>query len=375
LNSPIVSPVPGEITRAADALQLVAARHDSGRLGTQMKTDIRGRDFLRLADFQIGEINDILDLALEMKREQRHWSLKGRTVIMLFFNSSLRTRTSFEIGTEQLGAHPVVLNIGQDAWNLEWREGVVMDGDSPEHIKDAAKVLSRYGDVLAVRSFPPMQDYAQDMTDPILSSFARYASLPLINLESAVEHPCQGLADLMTLREIFNHNTRRKKVVLTWAPHVKPLPLAVPHSFLLAAAMGGCDVTVAHPPKFDLAPEVMEQAEQLAATAGGSVKVSHNQQEAFKGAEVIYAKSWLSRAHYGDAKQEFAYRATLPNWTVTEEKMAITNRAKFMHCLPIRRNLVATDGVLDDDDCVIYQQAENRLHAQKALLVKLLGET
>ncbi len=339
-----------------------------------MPTDIRGRDFLHLADFEIAEINDILDLASEMKREQRHWSLKGRTVIMLFFNSSLRTRTSFEIGTEQLDAHPVVLNIGQDAWNLEWREGIVMEGDSPEHIKDAAKVLSRYGDVLAVRSFPPMKNYEQDKTDPILTSFAKYASLPLINLESAVEHPCQGLADLMTLREIFNQNTRRKKVVLTWAPHIKPLPLAVPHSFLLAGAIGGCDVTVAHPPKFDLAPEVMEQAKQIAGKSGGSVKVTHNQEEAFKGAEVIYAKSWLSREYYGNQAEEFAYRKTLPSWTVTEEKMGLTNRAKFMHCLPIRRNVVATDGVLDDDDCVIYQQAENRLHAQKALLVKLLGE-
>ncbi len=339
-----------------------------------MATDIQGRDFLHLADFEITEINDVLDLAHEMKREQRRWSLKGRTVIMLFFNSSLRTRTSFEIGTEQLEAHPVVLNIGQDAWNLEWQEGIVMNGDSPEHIKDAARVLSRYGDVLAVRSFPPMKNYDQDRTDPILNSFAKYASLPLINLESAVEHPCQGLADLMTLREIFNQNTRRKKVVLTWAPHVKPLPLAVPHSFLLAAAMGGCDVTVAHPPKFDLAPEVMQQAKQIAEKSGATIKVSNSQEEAFKGAEVIYAKSWLSREHYGNAKEEFAYRATLPSWTVNEEKMALTNRAKFMHCLPIRRNLVATDGVLDDDDCVIYQQAENRLHAQKALLVKLLGE-
>jgi N-acetylornithine carbamoyltransferase len=148
----------------------------------------------------------------------------------------------------------------------------------------------------------------------------------------------------------------------------------VPHSFLLAGAIGGCDVTVAHPPKFDLAPEVMEQAKQIAGKSGGSVKVTHNQEEAFKGAEVIYAKSWLSREYYGNATEEFAYRKTLPSWTVTEEKMGATNRAKFMHCLPIRRNVVATDGVLDDDDCVIYQQAENRLHAQKALLVKLLGE-
>ncbi|MCC7508867.1 MAG: N-acetylornithine carbamoyltransferase [Planctomycetes bacterium] len=340
-----------------------------------MTTDIRGRDFLRLADFEISEINDILDLAAEMKREQRHWSLRGRTIIMLFFNSSLRTRTSFEIGAAQLQAHPVVLNVGQDAWNLEWREGVVMNGDSPEHIKDAARTLSRYGDALAVRSFPKLKSYEEDRTDPILSSFAKYASLPLVNLESAVEHPCQGLADLMTLREIFNQKTRRKKVVLSWAPHVKPLPLAVPHSFLLAAAMGGCDVTVAHPPKFELAPEVMEQAQQIAAKSGGTVKVSHNQDEAFKGAEVIYAKSWLSREYYGKPVEEFAYRNTLPSWTVSESKMGQTNRAKFMHCLPIRRNVVATDGVLDDDDCVIYQQAENRLHAQKALLVKLLGES
>ncbi|MBZ0135947.1 MAG: N-acetylornithine carbamoyltransferase [Planctomycetes bacterium] len=338
-------------------------------------SDIRGRDFLKLADFETGEIDDILNLAFEMKREQRQWSLKGKTIIMLFFNSSLRTRTSFEIGATQLGAQPVVLNVGQDAWNLEWEEGTVMNANSPEHIKDAAKVLSRYGDALAVRSFPRMQNYAQDRVDPILSSFSKYASAPLINLESAVEHPCQGLADLMTLREVFNHNTKGKKVVLSWAPHVKALPLAVPHSFLLAAAMGGCDITVAHPPQFELEESVRTQAELVANLNGGKVRVTHDQQEAFKGAEVVYAKSWLSLPFYGKPEEEMAYRATLPSWTIDEDKMALTSRARFMHCLPIRRNLVATDGVLDHDDCVIYQQAENRLHAQKALMVKMLGES
>ena len=338
-------------------------------------SDIRGRDFIRLADFETGEIDDILNLAFEMKREQRQWSLKGKTVILLFFNSSLRTRTSFEIGAAQLGAQPVVLNVGQDAWNLEWEEGSVMNASSPEHIKDAAKVLSRYGDALAVRSFPRMQSYEQDRKDPILNSFSKYASAPLINLESAVEHPCQGLADLMTLREVFNHNTKGKKVVLSWAPHVKPLPLAVPHSFLLAAAMGGCDITVTHPPQFELEESVRTQAELIANINGGSVNVTHDQDEAFKGAEVVYAKSWLSLAHYGKADEEMAHRANYANWTIDEDKMALTSRARFMHCLPIRRNVVATDGVLDHDDCVIYQQAENRLHAQKALMVKMLGES
>lgn len=336
--------------------------------------DIKGRDFLRLADFETGEIDEILDLAFEMKREQRTWDLKGKTIIMLFFNSSLRTRTSFEIGAAQLGAQPVVLNVGQDAWNLEWQEGVVMNGDSPEHIKDAAKVLSRYADILAVRSFPRMLNYEDDRRDPILSSFSKYAPAPLINLESAVEHPCQGLADLMTLREVFNQNTKGKKVVLSWAPHVKPLPLAVPHSFLLAGAMGGCDITVTHPPEFELEDTVMDQARLIAGINGGNVEVTHDQKQAFKGADVVYAKSWLSLSHYGRPEEEMAYRATLPNWTINDEKMALTSRAKFMHCLPIRRNLVATDDVLDHDDCVVYQQAENRLHAQKALLTKMLGE-
>jgi N-acetylornithine carbamoyltransferase len=338
------------------------------------KVDIRGRDFIRLADFTAEEINSVIDLAMEMKKEQRSWSLSGKTVIMLFFNSSLRTRTSFEIGTYQLGAHPVVLNVGQDSWDLEWKEGIVMDGDRPEHIKDAAKVLSRYGDVICVRSFPKMKNYEDDKADPILSAFSKYSSTPLINLESAVEHPCQGLADLMTLREVFNGVTKKKKVVLSWAPHIKPLPLAVPHSFLMAAAMGGCNVTVAHPPKMELEPELVEQAKKVANAAGGKVEVTHDQAAAFDGAEVIYAKSWLSREFYGKPKEELAYRATLPSWTVTEDKMAQTSRAKFMHCLPVRRNVVVDDAVLDGEDCVVYQQAENRLHAQKALLVKLLGE-
>ena len=338
------------------------------------KVDIRGRDFIRLADFTAEEINSIIDLASEMKKEQKSWSLAGKTVIMLFFNSSLRTRTSFEIGTYQLGAHPVVLNVGQDSWDLEWKEGIVMDGDRPEHIKDAAKVLSRYGDVICVRSFPKLKNYEDDKADPILSAFSKYTSTPLINLESAVEHPCQGLADLMTLREVFNGVTKKKKVVLSWAPHIKPLPLAVPHSFLMAAAMGGCNVVVAHPPKLDLEPELVEQARKVAKAAGGKVEVTNDQAAAFDGAEVIYAKSWLSREFYGKPKEEMTYRATLPSWTVTEDKMATTSRAKFMHCLPVRRNVVVDDAVLDGEDCVVYQQAENRLHAQKALLVKLLGE-
>lgn len=338
-------------------------------------SEIRGRDFIRLADFAPSEIDSVLDLALEMKREQRTWSLRGKTIILLFFNSSLRTRTSMEIGAQQLEAQPVVLNVGNDTWNLEWEEKIVMDGSSPEHIKDAARVLSRYGDCLAVRSFPKMKDYVEDQRDPILSSFQKYATAPLINLESAREHPCQGIADLMTLRELFPQGTKRKKIVLSWAPHVKPLPLAVPHSFLLAASMGGCDITIAHPPKFDLEPEVIQQAREIGIGTGATVRVTNDQDEAFEnGAEVIYAKSWLSREYYGQTGAEMEYRKALPNWTIREDLMAKTARAKFMHCLPIRRNVVATDGVLDGDDCVVYQQAENRLHAQKALLMHMLGE-
>ncbi|MCC6574026.1 MAG: N-acetylornithine carbamoyltransferase [Planctomycetes bacterium] len=338
------------------------------------KIDIRGRDFLRLSDFSAEEINSIIDLAFEMKKEQSKFSIAGKTIVMLFFNSSLRTRTSFEIGAFQLGAHPVVLNIGQDSWDLEWLEGAVMDGDKPEHIKDAARVLSRYADIIAVRSFPKMGNYDDDRRDPILSAFSEYTNVPLINLESAVEHPCQGLADLMTLREVFNGVTKKKKVVLSWAPHIKPLPLAVPHSALMAMAMGGCNVVVAHPEKFDLEPEIVEQARKVAKAAGGKVEVTHDQAAALDGAEVVYGKSWLSRAFYGKPKDELAYRKTLPSWTITEKKMERTSRAKFMHCLPVRRNVVVDDAVLDGEDCVVYQQAENRLHAQKALMVKLLGE-
>lgn len=336
------------------------------------KIDLRGRDFLRLSDFSANEMDSILTLAGEMKREQRAFDIGKKTIILLFFNSSLRTRTSMEIGAGQLGAQPVVINVGQDAWNLEWRDGVVMDAESPEHIKDAARVLSRYGDLLAVRSFPKMRDYESDRQDPILSSFAKYATAPIVNLESAVEHPCQGLADLMTLRELFNGNTARKKVVLTWTPHVKPLPLAVGHSFLLASSLGGCDVTIARPEGFDLAPEIMDQARTIAGKTGGSIQVTDDRDSAFQGAEVVYAKSWLSREFYGKPEEEMKRRESLGDWMVTQEAMSRTSRAKFMHCLPIRRNVVATDGVLDSEDCVVYQQAENRLHAQKALLYRLL---
>lgn len=277
-----------------------------------------------------------------------------------------------QVGVYELGGNAVVLEPGGTSWTLEHRDRTVMDGDRTEHVAEFVRVLGRYCAAIGVRTFAALKNWEEERTDPILKAFENYSDVPIINLESAMHHPCQALADMMTIREQLG--VGRKKVLLTWAWHPKPLPMAVPNSFALASAQMGHDLLIAHPQGYELDDELMEEIRRQAAGAGGRITIEHDVEEAFEGVEVVYAKSWGSKSFYGAAERDVAERAQYrAKWIVDEEKMASTNSAIFMHCLPVRRNVIVTDGVIDSQSSVVIDQAENRLHVQKAIMTKLLG--
>ena len=317
-------------------------------------------------DMRRDEIEGLLESALRFKSgDDVSKPLAGKSVALVFFNPSLRTRASMQVGIYELGGNAVVLEPGGTSWTLEHRAGAVMDGDKTEHVAEFVRVLELYCVAIGVRTFAALKDWQEERTDPILNAFAKYASVPIINLESAMHHPCQSLADMLTIREKLG--TGRKRVVLTWAWHPKPLPMAVPNSFALAAAEMGHDLVIAHPPGYDLDEELIE-------SLGETVETTNDIDAAFEGAEVIYAKSWGSKQFYGNTDQDIAIRAQYRNkWIVDEEKMSRTNNAIFMHCLPVRRNVIVTDGVIDSPASVVIDEAENRLHVQKAILARLPG--
>jgi len=314
------------------------------------------------------QIEKLLESALRFKSgNDESKPLAGKSVALVFFNPSLRTRASMQVGIYELGGNAVVLEPGGTSWTLEHRVGAVMDSDKTEHVAEFVRVLERYCVAIGVRTFAALKDWKEERTDPILNAFARYASVPIINLESAMHHPCQALADMLTIREKLGRG--RKRVVLTWAWHPKPLPMAVPNSFALAAAQMGHDLVIAHPRGYDLDQELLESSVQFAVAAGGSLEITDDIDVAFAGAEVIYAKSWGSKQFYGKTDEDIAARAQYRGkWIVDEDKMSKTKGAIFMHCLPVRRNVIVTDGVIDSAASVVIDQAENRLHVQKAIL-------
>lgn len=330
------------------------------------------KNFLRTSDFSREELEQMLEAAFRFKcGEDSAKSLAGKSVALVFFNPSLRTRASMQVGVYELGGNPVILEPGTTSWTLEHRENVVMDGDKTEHLAEFVRVLERYVAAIGVRTFANLKDWEAERLEPILSAFERYSSKPLINLESAMYHPCQALADMMTIREQLG--TERKKVLLTWAWHPKPLPMAVPNSFALAAAQFGHDLTIAHPAGFELDDELVGEIEVQAKENGGSLEITNDVNSSFEGVEVVYAKSWGSKNFYGAAEKDIEYRAQFrPDWIVDEAKMRRTNDAIFMHCLPVRRNVIVTDAVIDGANSVVVDEAENRLHAQKAVLAKLV---
>jgi N-acetylornithine carbamoyltransferase len=331
------------------------------------------RNFLTTGDWTRDDLDGLIEAALRFKRNgDGSKPLAGRSVALVFFNPSLRTRASMQVGIFELGGNAVVLEPGGTTWTLEHRDGVVMDGDKTEHVAEFVRVLGRYCAGIGVRTFAALKDWEEERRDPVLAAFAKYADVPVINLESAMHHPCQALADMMTVREKLGRG--RKRVLLTWAWHPKPLPMAVPNSFALGAAQMGHDLIIAHPSGYALDGELMADIKHRAESAGGSLTLTPEVDEAFDGAEVVYAKSWGSKDYYGAAHTEIAARAVYRDkWIVDERKMARTRDALFMHCLPVRRNVIVTDGVLDSASSIVIDEAENRLHAQKAVMARLLG--
>jgi N-acetylornithine carbamoyltransferase len=330
------------------------------------------RDFLNTADLSGGELAGLIESALRFKSgDDQSKPLAGKSVALVFFNPSLRTRASVQVGIYELGGNAVVLEPGGTSWTLEHREGAVMDTDKTEHVAEFVRVLGRYCIAIGVRTFAALKNWEEERTDPILSAFAKYSDVPIINLESAMHHPCQAMADMMTIREKLSEG--RKKVLLTWAWHPKVLPMAVPNSFALAAAQMGHDLVIAHPKGYELDDELMSATRARATAAGGSVTVLDDADEAFAGAEVVYAKSWGSSNFYGAPDKDIAERAQYRSqWIVDEGKMAQTNSAIFMHCLPVRRNVIVTDGVIDSSSSVVIDEAENRLPVQKAIMKELI---
>jgi N-acetylornithine carbamoyltransferase len=330
--------------------------------------------FLKTCDFSRAELEQMIKSALRFKLgEDKSRPLAGKSVALVFFNPSLRTRASMQVGIFELGGNAVVLEPGGTSWTLEHRDGAVMDGDKTEHVAEFVKVLARYCAAIGVRTFAALKNWEEERTDPVLNAFAKYSEVPVINLESAMHHPCQAMADMMTIRERLGGG--RKRVLLTWAWHPKPLPMAVPNSFTLAAAQMGHEVRIAHPPGYELDDELIQMIRRQAHEAGGTLEVTNDIRSGLAGAEVIYAKSWGSRQFYGSPEKDLAERAQhRAEWIVDEQKMLLANNAIFMHCLPVRRNVIVTDGVIDSPASVVIDEAENRLHVQKAILASLLAQ-
>jgi len=332
------------------------------------------RDFLAMEDWSPDEIDGLLGLAARVKRGDVKGGLERKVLTAVFMDPSLRTRTSFETAMFLHGGHAVILEPGKGSWSLETEIGVTMDGTTVEHIIEAARVLSRYGDALAMRTFPKGTDWKTEREDPVIRNFARYSTVPVINMESVRRHPCQGLADALTLKEKLGE-TRGKKFVLQWAWHPKPLPTAVPASGAIAAAQMGMDIVIARPPGYDLDPDDMKSIGTLAVARGGSVAVSDAIDASIAGADAVYVKSWGSLEKFGRPEEERELRTPYKDWRMTAARAQATRKGKgiVMHCLPVRRNVEIDDAVLDGPNSVVVDEAENRLHAQRALLLELLA--
>ncbi|MDD7914290.1 N-acetylornithine carbamoyltransferase [Polaribacter ponticola] len=305
-------------------------------------------------------INDIDDINswIEEAKKLKATPLKNidlgqyKTLGLLFFNSSLRTRLSTQKAALNLGMNPIVMNVSGDAWGIEFEDGTVMNGTTAEHIKEAAAVVSQYCDVIAVRAFPGLTDKEKDESEHVIKSFVKYASVPIVSMESATEHPLQGFTDALTIAE--NATKKRPKVVLSWAPHIKALPHAVANSFTQAMQKMDVEFVIANPEGYNLSKEITKDT-----------KIYHNQKEAFKDADFVYTKNWSSYDEYGQVLK------TDSDWLITKEKIG---EAKFMHCLPVRRNVVVEDAVLDSDASLVIEQANNRTFAAQLVLKKILED-
>ncbi|MCK9538611.1 N-acetylornithine carbamoyltransferase [Dokdonella sp.] len=334
------------------------------------------RHFLSTQDWSRAELDALLARAAAFRQSPAGDALAGKSIALLFFNPSMRTRTSFELGAFQLGGHAIVLQPGKDAWPIEFEAGAVMEGEAEEHVAEVAQVLSRYVDLIGVRAFPKFQDWAVDREDRVIRAFAQHATVPVINLET-ITHPMQELAHILALWQHFGGASpgaalAGRKYVLTWTYHPRPLNTAVANSALQIATRYGMHVTLLCPtPDYVLDPRYMALAQRNAVESGGSLGISHDPQGAYRGAHVVYAKSWGALPFFGRWPDEQPIRDAHRHFIVDEAKMALTDHAVFSHCLPLRRNVKATDAVMDSPACLAIDEAENRLHVQKAVMARL----
>ncbi|CAM3932561.1 N-acetylornithine carbamoyltransferase [Flavobacterium branchiophilum] len=306
---------------------------------------------------QINNLEQWVKEALKIKKNPlKNKKLgKNKTLGMLFFNPSLRTRLSTQKAALNLGMNVIVMNFNNEGWTLEFEDGAIMNQGASEHIKEAAEVVSQYCDIIAIRAFAGLVDKEKDQAETVMSGFLKYATVPIVNMESATGHPLQSLADAITMAE---HKTKHKpKVVLSWAPHPKALPQAVPNSFVEMMLLQEADFVITHPEGYELDPSITKNA-----------TIEYNQNKAFENADFIYAKNWSNFTDYGKITNSD------PSWTINAEKMKLTNNAKFMHCLPVRRNVIVADEVLDSNNAIVIEQANNRTFAAQLVLQKILKE-
>ena len=314
-------------------------------------------NFTKVKD--IGDVRQAIKEALELKKNRFQYQEVGqnKTALLIFFNNSLRTRLSTQKAATNLGMNVIVLDVNQGAWRLETERGVVMDGDKSEHLLEAIPVMGCYCDIIGVRSFARFENKEDDYSEKILQQFIRYSGRPVFSMEAATRHPLQSFADLITIEEY--KRTERPKIVLTWTPHPRALPQAVPNSFAEWINAAGYELVITHPEGYELDPQFV-----------GTARVEHNQRKAFEGADFIYAKNWAAYKdpHYGEVL------STDRSWTVDTEKMALTNQAFFMHCLPVRRNLIVTDEVIESPQSLVIAQAANREISAQTVLKQMLED-
>ena len=321
------------------------------------------KQFISVKD--VANINALVKKALSYKQQPLLDKNLGahKRIGLLFFNPSLRTRLSTQVAAQNLGMEPILFNVDKEGWALEFSEGAIMNGNTVEHIKDAAPILGNYFDILCIRTFPGLQDQSADYSEKIINQFIKYAGIPVVSLESATLHPLQSLADILTIQESMNlsgtFKNKKPKVVLTWAPHIKPIPQCVANSFSeWVNAWGEADFVITHPEGYDLSTEY---------TNGASI--THDQQAALKEADFVYVKNWSSYQDYGKVL------CTDANWMLTPEKLAVSNDAKIMHCLPVRRNVELSDAILDSANSLVTKEASNRVWAAQAVLSEILNAT
>ena len=321
------------------------------------------KQFISVKD--VTNINALVKKALSYKQQPLLDKNLGahKRIGLLFFNPSLRTRLSTQVAAQNLGMEPIIFNVDKEGWALEFSEGAIMNGNTVEHIKDAAPILGNYFDILCIRTFPGLQDQSADYAENIINQFIKYAGIPVVSLESATLHPLQSLTDILTIQESMNlsgtFKNKKPKVVLTWAPHIKPIPQCVANSFSeWVNAWGEADFVITHPEGYDLSTEY---------TTGASI--THDQQAALKEADFVYVKNWSSYQDYGKVLCADA------SWMLTNAKLAVSNDAKIMHCLPVRRNVELSDEILDGANSLVTKEASNRVWAAQAVLSEILNAT